>query len=293
MRYRGWCLWLLVGAAATCIASCQSTTADFADPSGDGERWTLGELVYQVLRANLERADECSPEMVSALERNRDRFVETCDYTISNDIVNDLPELLGGTILPLVDSGDMPALTDAIALALALLIDDEFDPDRKALRGIVAVSKVRTVLSESQAIELVSRVLADPSIGDEVHALAGLSLEDDGADLAVRSALDLVRRFLAEPGEPSACAALQVPELTDRLLATDGFVADPSLGAPAWSARVDVHDNPTSTSRSSAYSTSAVSWTRCCRSSVSSPTTCARTRTPIPRPAARSGACCP
>ncbi len=229
---------------ATCASSCQSSTADFADPPGEEDRWTLGELVYEILHANLERADECSPEMVAELEANRDRFVETFDYTISNDIVNDLPDLLGGTILPLVDSGEMPRLTDAVAQALALLIDDELDRDRKALRGIVAMSKVRTVLAESQAIELVGRVLADPTIEDEIHALAGLALEDDGADLAASSMLDLARRLLAEPDEPSACTGIETEGLAERLLQTEGFTPDPALGAPAWSARVDANGNP-------------------------------------------------
>ena len=242
---RAWICWALpVLVVWTCTSSCQSTTADFADPHGEGDRWTLGELVYEILHSNLERAEECSPEMVGQLEGNRDRFVTTFDHTVTNDIENDLPELLGGTVLPLVDSGDMPALTDALAQALALLIDDEMDRERKALGAMVSISKTRTVLAESQAIELVSRILADPAITDKVHALAGLALEDDGADLAVSSALDLVRRTLADDGEPSACAGIEVEGLADRLLATDGYAVDPSMGMPAWSARPDLHGNP-------------------------------------------------
>ena len=225
-------------------SACQSTTADFADPPGDGDRWTLGQLVYEILHTNLERADECAPEMVSELERGRDRFIATFDHTVSNDIVNDLPDLLGGTLLPLVDDGSMPRLTDAVAQALALLVDDEFDRERKVLDAIVSAGKARTVLSESQAITLVGRILADPAIEDRVHALAGLALEDDGADLAVRSALDLARRALADPAEPSACGDLGDLGVADRLLATEGFTPDPAMGAPAWSARRDVHGNP-------------------------------------------------
>ena len=226
------------------LAACQSSTAEFADPPGDGDRWTLGELVYEILHANLERADECAPEMVGELEADRERFITTFDHTITNDIVDELPDVLGGTILPLVDDGSMPQMTDALAQALALLVDDEFDPDRKALGAVVDMGKARTVLSESRAIELVSRILADPTITDKARAITGLALEDDGADVVVSSALDLARRVLAEPEAPSACAALEAGDLASRLLSTEGFTADPAMGLPAWTARADANGNP-------------------------------------------------
>lgn len=234
---------LYVSALAVFVVGCQSTSPDFATPPGGGQRWTLGQLTYEILHSNLERADTCSPELVAAIEADRDRFITTFDYTITNDITAELPDLLGGTILPLVDSGELPALTDAIAAALALLIDHEVDADRKALTALVAVSKARSVLSETQAIELVSRVLADPLVYDRLRALTALLLEDEGRDLVVSSVLDLASRAAAEDATP-ACGPVDASGLVDRLLATEGFVADPSLGAPAWSARADVHGNP-------------------------------------------------
>ncbi|HJL02248.1 MAG TPA: hypothetical protein RMH85_12305 [Polyangiaceae bacterium LLY-WYZ-15_(1-7)] len=216
---------------------------EFADPRA-GDPLTLGELVYEVLHSNLSRAEQCGPTYGETLALDRERFVETFDHAISDDVVDDLPELLGGTILPVVDSGDLPALTEAVAEALALLIDDEFDPDRLTLQSALNVSQARTVLEGSHAIELMRRVLADPLLEERIHALAGLAQEPVGDDDVVGALLELAARNLEDVGEPSACGELEVPGLAEALLKTEGYEDDDGYGAPAWVVRADERGFP-------------------------------------------------
>ena len=233
---------LLTGVVALTLLACQSPTPNFRDP-GEIDQFTLGELVFEILRDQLEVADECSPELVSELDSHRDDFVTSFDYAISEDVVDELPDLLGGTIVPIVRSEDLPALTDAIAETLALLISDELDPDRLALHSLANIADTRTVLEGSHAIRLVAELLADPTLEDKIHALAGLALEDDGADQAIDSILDIAARQLSDD-EPSACSGIEIGPVEENLLRTEGYWDDPALGSPAYAARADDNGNP-------------------------------------------------
>ena len=114
-NHRGaWCVpfvWL-VGLALGC-----QTGPDFMPPR-EGDPLTLGELVYQVLHQNLGRADACGTEYADTLAIDRERFVVTFDTAIGEDEIGALPELLGEAILPVVDDGSLPDLTEAVAEAV-------------------------------------------------------------------------------------------------------------------------------------------------------------------------------
>ncbi|MCB9599531.1 MAG: hypothetical protein H6721_30900 [Sandaracinus sp.] len=230
-------MWL-VGLALGC-----QTGPDFMPPR-DGDPLTLGELVYQVLHQNLGRADACGTEYADTLAIDRERFVVTFDTAIGEDEIGALPELLGEAILPVVDDGSLPDLTEAVAEALALLVDAELDPDRTALRSALEIAQTRSVLETSHALELMRRVLADPELPDHVHALARLGTASSGDDDVVGLLLGLAARNLEAVGEPSACGELTLPGLSDTLLRTEGFVPLEGRGAPAWVVRADENGNP-------------------------------------------------
>jgi len=227
--------------AAFAAPSCD-TGPEFAPPR-EGERLTLGELVYEILHQNLQRAETCGPELADTLAVDRERFVSRFDYAISEDVVDSLPELLGGTILPVVDSGDLPQLTDALADAMAVLVDDELDPERTTLTSALEIAQTRTVLESSQVFELVRRVLADPQLPERIHALAGLAQERAGPEDVVTALLHLAARQLRDLPE-SRCAGIDTSGLRDAIFRTEGYVRDPSYGAPAWSVRADPNGNP-------------------------------------------------
>lgn len=220
-----------------------STGPEFAPPRA-GARLTLGELVYEVLHQNLGRAETCGPELAGTLALDRDRFVITFDTLVGEDEVDALPALLGESLLPVIDDGSVPALTDAIAEALALLVDAELDPDRTVLSSALEIAQTRSVLERSHAIELVRRVLADEELPTRVSALASLGTARSGDDDVLRLLLGLAARNLEGIGEPAACGDLAVPELADTLLRTEGFVFLEGQGAPAWVVRADRHGNP-------------------------------------------------
>src|SRR5574338_967464 len=124
--------WLLVPALVT---ACGGIPDEQHPPS---EALSLGELVFRVIRTNLVSSQSCSLEYVSQLEPHHADFVGSFDYALSQDVRNDLPDLVGNTILPVVQNGTLPGLVDHVGEALQLLVDDQADPDRKTLQSIVS-----------------------------------------------------------------------------------------------------------------------------------------------------------
>lgn len=231
------CGMLFLGYAEAC------NEPDFADPPGEGDRLTLGGLVYEILHSNLERADTCGTEYADTLENDKERFVTSFDHAISEDVVDTLPELLGGTLLPVVDSGELPAMTDALAQAMALLVDDEIDPDRRAMSSALEIAQTRSTLERSHVFEVVRRLLADPNLEDRIHSLAAIAQARDGDGNLLGTVLEILGRNLEEPFE-TECEGVVVDDLTDTLLATDPYAPDASMGAPAWAVRADENGNP-------------------------------------------------
>ncbi len=231
------CGMMVLGYAEAC------NEPNFSDPPGEGDRLTLGELVYQILHDNLERADMCGQAYADTLAIDRDRFVTSFDHAISDDVVDDLPDLLGGTLLPVVDSGDLPAMTDALAEAMALLVDDELDPDRTVLTSAMEIAQTRSTLERSHVFEVARRLLRDPNLEERIHALAAIAQARDGDGNVLGTMLDLLGRNLEEPLE-SECEGVVVEDVAGTLLATDPYAPDPAMGDPAWAVRADENGNP-------------------------------------------------
>lgn len=207
---------------------------------------SLGELVYRVIRNELRTDPECPAEYVASIERDHDDFVETFDYVIENGVPNDFPELLGGTIKPFIDNDKLPRLVDTLAATLALLVDDEFDPDRSTIQAFANLSSTKSLLESSVAIQLVSAILIDDTIPDKIHTLATIAQEDDGVTYLMDDMMSLASYALSLDDTPSTCSGLVTPDANTTLLRTDGFVENPAhaLGSPFYLARPDVNGNP-------------------------------------------------
>ncbi|MCB9661775.1 MAG: hypothetical protein H6726_29305 [Sandaracinaceae bacterium] len=245
LRIRSFALSALALALATALlSSCSPASPDFRDPR-TGTPKSLGELVYQILLANLQESPTCPETYVAQLTAHHEDFVTTFDYLVDGEVVQELPEILGEVLQPVIDSGDLPRMTDAVARALALLISDEFDPERLTIQSAMSLQDTRTVLEGSMAIELVSRLLADPELTARIHDLAEFAAHDDGIDYTLDALLYIAERRLADTSDDtSMCQGLTIGPLEDTLLTQQGFTFGPGTGAAAWVPRVDAHGNP-------------------------------------------------
>ncbi|HEX5061359.1 MAG TPA: hypothetical protein VFV99_18455, partial [Kofleriaceae bacterium] len=205
---------------------------------------TFGEMVYRIIRTNLQTAQSCSLEYVSELEPHHGDFVGSFDYMLAEDIRNDLPDLLGNTILPVVQNGTLPGLVDRIGESLHTLVDDQLDPQRKTLTSLVNLANAPTLIESSMVTDFASGLLAHPNLPQVLHSTRILMAENDGVDVVMNDVLSLVTR--SEAPSASSCTGLVLDDVQGTLLRTDGFVDDPhyALGAPGWMVRPDIHGNP-------------------------------------------------
>lgn len=226
------------------LPSCSPASPDFRDPRTTTPK-SLGELVYQILLANLRESPTCPDTYVAQLTQHHEDFVTTFDYLVDGEVREQVPAILGEVLAPVIDNGDLPRMTEAVAQALALLISDEFDPERLTIESAMSLQDTRTVLESSMAITLVSRLLSDPELTDRVHDLALLAGHNDGVDYTLDSLLYMAERNLSDVSdEESACSGLTIGSLEETLLTQSGFVFAIGTGAAAWVPRVDVHGNP-------------------------------------------------
>ena len=228
--------WLLV-----LVAACGDVPTEQHPPN---QSLTFGEMVFRIIRANVTAAQTCSLEYVSQLEPHHADFVGSFDFTLSQDVRNDLPDLLGSTIVPVVQNGTLPRLVHHVGEALHTLVDDQVDPQRKTLASIVNLATSPTLVESSMLTDLAAGALASPNLAQVLHSTRLLMEENDGVDLVLDDVLGLVTH--AQAASPSACTGLVLDDVQGTLLRTDGFVDDPhyALGEPGWMVRPDVHGNP-------------------------------------------------
>ncbi|HEY5946400.1 MAG TPA: hypothetical protein VIV40_12945, partial [Kofleriaceae bacterium] len=205
---------------------------------------TFGEMVFRIIRTNLVSAESCSLEYVGQLEPHHADFVSSFDYALSQEIRNDVPELLGNTIVPVVKNGTLPGFVDRVGESLHTLVDDQVDPQRKTITSIVNLANAPTLIESSMITDFAAGVLAAPNLPEVLHSTRLLMGENDGVDLVMNDVLGLVVH--SDTSSTSTCSGLTLDDVQGTLLRTEGFVDDPhyALGAAGWMARPDVHGNP-------------------------------------------------
>ena len=235
--------WLVASsAAASLLAVGCSGVPDEHRPAN--ESLSFGELVYRVIRTNLVSARTCSLELVGQLEPHHADFVRSFDHTLAADVRDDLPELLGSTIVPVVQNGTLPGLVDRVGEALRRLVDDARDPERQVLGSIVSLATAPSLVESWMVTDLAAGLLASPNLPQILHSTRLLMEEHDGVDVVLDDVLSLATHGSAPP--PHGCSGLVLDDVQGTLLRTDGFVDDPhyALGEPAWMVRPDVNGNP-------------------------------------------------
>jgi hypothetical protein len=223
------------------VAACGDVPEEKHPPT---EPLTFGELVYRIIRTNLQAAQSCSLEYVGQLEPHHADFVRSFDHAMSADIRNDLPDLVGNTIIPVVTNGTLPGVVDRVGEALRLLVDDQVDPERKTLQSIVSLANSPTLVESYMMTDLAAGVLASPDLPQVLHSARLLMQENDGVALVLDDVLGLATHADSVPA--STCSGLVLDDVQGTLLATDGFVDDPAyaLGPPGWMVRPDANGNP-------------------------------------------------
>jgi hypothetical protein len=205
---------------------------------------TFGEMVFRIIRTNLVASQSCGVEYLGQLEPHHVDFVSSFDFALAQDIRNDVPELLGNTIVPVVKNGTLPDLVDRVGEALHSLVDDQLDPERKTITSIVNLATAPTLIESSMITDFAAGVLAAPNLPQVLHSTRLLMAEHDGVDLVINDVLGLV--VAGRDSTTSTCSGLALDDVQGTLLRTDGIVDDPHyvLGAAGWMARPDVHGNP-------------------------------------------------
>jgi hypothetical protein len=225
----------------TVAAACGDIPTEEHPPN---QSLTLGEMVFRIIRTNLTASQSCSLEYVSQLEPHHVDFVTSFDFMLAEDIRNDLPDLLGNTIFPVVENGTLPQFVDRIGEALHTLVDDKVDPQRKALNALVNLANSPTLIESSMVTDMLAGALASPNLPQVLHATRLLMAENNGVDLVMNDVLGLAVHGQDSPA--SSCTGLVLDDVQGTLLRTDDIVDDPhyTLGTPAWMVRPDIHGNP-------------------------------------------------
>ncbi|MGE5185471.1 MAG: hypothetical protein ACM31C_25580 [Acidobacteriota bacterium] len=226
--------------ACALAAACGGVPTEKHPPN---QSLTFGEVVFRIIRANLAASQTCSLEYVSQLEPHHADFVSSFDFALSQDVRSALPDLLGGTIEPVVQNGTLPGLVHQVGVSLHSLVDDQVDPQRKTLSAIVDLANQPTLVESSMVTDLAAGALAAPNLPQVLHSTRLLMGENDGVDTVMNDVLGLATHASTSA---SSCTGLSLGDVQGTLLRSDGFVDDPhyALGDPAWMVRPDVHGNP-------------------------------------------------
>ncbi len=201
-------------------------------------------MAYAIAFRNAEQAAQCSSELQSLLIDNQNELVSSVDTILAPDILEDLPGLMTASILPNVDEGRFELLVDAIANTTAVLIDDQFDPQRNALAAIVSSLQNSKILQDQHGIDLARAILKDPGFPLGLHAVADLASIPDQNTSALDTLLDGAAHILQTAPTPSLCQGLSDQDYVTGLLQTENFQNAIIPGTDAWVARVDEFGNP-------------------------------------------------
>jgi hypothetical protein len=223
------------------VVACGGVPAEEHPPN---QSLTFGEMVYRIIRANLQAASTCSLQYVGQLEPHHADFVTSFDWALSQSVRDDLPSLIGGTIIPVVQNGTLPGLVEHVGEALHTMVDDSVDPQRKTLTAIADLATSPTLVESGMVTDLAAGALAADNLPQVLHSTRLLMEENDGVDTVLNDVLGLVTHGSSAPA--STCTGLTLDDVQGTLLRSDGFVDDPhyALGEPGWMVRPDIHGNP-------------------------------------------------
>jgi hypothetical protein len=256
VRYWGfWGMWLSfqhrmisILVAGILVSALSLTTACVSSDDGFAEQSTskksFGEIVYGVVEYNLAQTQSCQAPLIDELRGHRTDVITSLNSSVPPALLEQIQKLMQDAIFPAIDSGELEATTDNMADLLGLLTDPVTDPHRNTLRALLNLAQTRTILTQTQVLDLVDAAIYDRDLKNVTHALAQLAQHHDGVDYTINSATDLLSRQLVSFTEENLCEGLNLGDIEETLLKSDVLSTDAQMGNPAWAVLADTHGNP-------------------------------------------------
>lgn len=222
----------------TALLSCQPTTPTPLDAPGDH---TFGEVTYGVVATGVVDGETCPDARYTVLVNGRESLIDAIDTTVTDEAFHALPGLVGDLAEPLVLDGTLPASTELIADLLAMLIDDETDPDRDVLTTLLDLKNVG--IEPRLLLAVVHRLFDEEATTDVIPALVELAQHDDGLTTTWETTLGLLSRLIIDLDTVPTCTDAEWDFFTDQILGSDGIGPDDGR-RPAHSVLVDERGVP-------------------------------------------------
>ncbi|RME02802.1 MAG: hypothetical protein D6805_08790 [Planctomycetota bacterium] len=222
------------------------------DPENDSSTFNFGQAVYQLSRNYLYQTPPNSLEKVQALDNNRENLVYAVNTIIPEEVNQNILAPLK-LILPLVDDGTLPKVTDDLQEILSYLLQHPNDPNKETLQAIVDLARTKGLSLRDWSL-LLGRLIQYPELEKVMLAISQLVRENDGVDdlgnpngekNLLQDLLAFLSRKLREmkPSPNASNSSLFSLISLQKELLSEITVRSP-LGAPAYSVRLDKNGNP-------------------------------------------------
>lgn len=218
-----------------------SSSGGRSGASSVGNGASVGEILFRIVRANLQQAKDHPNEKVAALDARKQEFVQAVDTTIPQAVLGQASGLLDD-VLALVDDGTLPDLSRNLASILDLLVQDQ-----PTLAALANMSSSRAAIEKDTVLKLASRLLSYQDLDNLLQAIVAVVKANDGSNGSKDILSDLLGVFsrrlegLASP-VPGAPAPAQ--DLVNALLESVELRGGQQVGGAAWAVRADRNGNP-------------------------------------------------
>lgn len=220
-----------------------------------GSSLSLGELMFEIVRASVAKSPDHATEKVAALDARKADFVGAVDTICPRNTNGGLSAMIDD-VIDRVDDGTIPGIARNVASVLDLLLHDPQDPQGLAIQALATLSGSKPPIDSATALKLASRLLAYPDlenlfarIADVVAANDGLAANGQPAaaerDL-LSELLGVLSRRLEALERPAAGAQPSAGSnmLVDALLESIELRGGQQVGGAAWAVTLDKHGNP-------------------------------------------------
>jgi hypothetical protein len=207
---------------------------------------SVGEIAFQVARANAAQAADHPQEKTAALDARHQDFVQAIDTMLPQAIIGQTSSVLDD-VVALVQDGTLPDLTNNLANVLDLLANDPQDPQQLTLNALASLSNARAAVDKDTLLRLGSRLLAYPDLSNLFQAIVTVVQANDGSNGSRDLLTDLLgvgSRVLEGLARPQPGAPAPASDLVNALLESIELRGNQQVGSPAWAVRADVNGNP-------------------------------------------------
>jgi hypothetical protein len=202
---------------------------------------TLGEMVHTLVTDNLDSESICIGQRRDYLQSQRETFVTHIDESLSADFLRSVGTTLQESLLPLIDEGRLVALSDDLAAALGLLVDDTADPDSLRLRSLLPLLGEAANLPLGHLTRLIERNVEAPQALGSVDRLLELLTHGASGQTWFSQLLNLLNKAPLYSSHAASCGSIAWPDFSSTWLREDLY---PSTTPPAWTLRLDDQGYP-------------------------------------------------